>query len=84
MTKLASVVAALLAIGAGIYMLSYSTQANSIFNVITHGIGIYFLGKGLYMGVSLWRQGEATDRLGMLVDIATERHVRETAEPSEP
>jgi hypothetical protein len=48
--------------------------------VISHGIGAYFIGKGIFMGVSLWRQAEASDRLGMLVDFAAQRHVRETAE----
>lgn len=80
MTKLAGVIVSLLAIGAGIYMLSYSTATNSIFNVLTHGIGVYFIGKGLFMGMSLWKQDEAADRLGRLVDFAAARHVRDTAE----
>jgi hypothetical protein len=80
MAKLIVFVPALVAIGAGLYMLSYSTEANSILNVISHGIGAYFIGKGIFMGVSLWRQAEASDRLGMLVDFAAQRHVRETAE----
>jgi hypothetical protein len=82
MTKLAAVLSALIAGGAGLYMLNYSTQENSILNVMSHGIGAYFLARAIFMGASLWRQGEATDRLGMLVDFAAQRHVRDSAEPA--
>lgn len=83
MTKLASIVSALVAIGAGLYMITLQTQAQgtTILEAIAHGIGAYFIGKGIFMGASLWKQNDGTDRLGMLVDFAAQRHVRETAAP---
>jgi hypothetical protein len=43
--------AALGAIGAGIYLLSSQTEANnSYLEVIAHGMGAYFVAKGIWMG----------------------------------
>ena len=82
MAKLASIVSALVAIGAGLYMLTLTTAAagTTIFEAMAHGIGAYFIGKGIFMGGSLWRQDEATGRLGMLVNFAAERSVRDLDE----
>jgi hypothetical protein len=81
--KLASIVSALVAIGAGLYMLTLQTtgEGTTIFEAMAHGIGAYFIGKGIFMGATLWRQDDGTNRLGMLVDFAAQRHARETAAP---
>jgi hypothetical protein len=56
-TRLAAIVAAALSIVAGIYLLTSQTVArDSYLEVIAHGIGIYFIGKGIYMGFALYRQ----------------------------
>lgn len=53
MGRLIDAVAALVAIGAGIYLLSQvSTDASvgrSWFEVIAHGMGAYFIAKGIFM-----------------------------------
>ena len=66
MRALFQVIAGLLAIGAGVYLLQYSGQTidvggqsgRSWFDIIDHGIGIYFLGRGLWM---LTQAGELAD-----------------------
>jgi len=64
--KLVSVVSALVAVGAGVYMLTLQTaaQGTTIFEAMAHGIGAYFIAKGLFIGGSLWRQDEGTNRSG--------------------
>jgi hypothetical protein len=52
----------LLSIGAGIYLLSTSSPASdSGLIVIAHGMGAYFVSKGLWMGRSLYMQSEIVD-----------------------
>jgi hypothetical protein len=82
MTKLVSIVSMLIAIGAGLYMLTLESAAEgtTIFEAMAHGIGAYFVGKGLFMGASLWQQESGTNRLGMLVDFAAQRHIKDTAD----
>jgi hypothetical protein len=35
----------------------------SCFQIIAHGMGIYFIAKGLYMGASLYEQAEQNNLL---------------------
>jgi hypothetical protein len=81
--KLAAVVSALVAIGAGIYMLTLQTQAQgtTIFEAIAHGIGAYFVAKGLFMGFSLLKQDDAAYHLKLLAHFASERDVQDNADP---
>jgi hypothetical protein len=76
--------ATLICIAAGLYLLSYngtSTSAlggTSWFQIIAHGIGIYFIGKGLFIARSTHLQGEARDRLTRLVELSAMKHTPPT------
>lgn len=53
MGKLVDVAGAILCIGAGIYLLQYhaagdSTTGTNWFEILGHGMGIYFIGRGLF------------------------------------
>lgn len=45
------VIAALVSIGAGIYLLTSQSaiQETTVFDVIMHGMGAYFIARGLWM-----------------------------------
>jgi hypothetical protein len=56
MTRLAGIASAAFCVGAGVYMLSIHAAApNSILESIAHGIGLYFIGKGIFIGAMLWK-----------------------------
>jgi hypothetical protein len=82
--KGSGIVAALICIGAGLYLLSAESPpvagigGTSWFEVLAHGIGIYFIGKGIYIGTSSWTQAEANERLDKLIELEALRHSRET------
>jgi hypothetical protein len=61
MTRVTAIASAAICIIAGIYLLQ--TQAagdeGNWLETIAHGMGIYFIGKGLFVGASLWAQGDA-------------------------
>ena len=62
--------ATVICIAAGVYLLSIQTVAeNSVFESISHGIGIYFIGKGLFVGRNTHLAAEAADRLKELVQL---------------
>ena len=84
--------AALCAIGAGIYLLRYNavdtTGGTSWFQIIGHGMGIYFIGKGLFMGRAAWFSSRSVDHLKYLAewsrydhDDEVERHASAEAVP---
>jgi hypothetical protein len=83
MNRVTSVIAALICIAAGIYLLSTksitigSDGGQSWFAVIAHGMGIYFIGKGLFVGSSLWRQEDEVQHLRRLVELAGLQHQRQ-------
>ena len=53
----------MIAIGAGVYLLTtQSAESNSIFNPFLHGIGAYFVAKGLYMARSNYLADELLRR----------------------
>lgn len=90
--KLVDVAAALLAIGAGLYLLqsnSVSTaDGTSWFQVIAHGMGIYFIAKGLFMMRAAWFSSRSVDHLKYLAewsrydhDDEVERHASAEAVP---
>jgi multisubunit Na+/H+ antiporter MnhC subunit len=59
------ILAVLLSVGAGVYLLLSRSPAgiNSWFSVIAHGMGAYFLAKGVYMGRALHLQARIVDLL---------------------
>jgi len=87
--KLVEVVAALLVIGAGAYLLQAQSVGvvqggESWFQVLAHGIGIYFLGRGLWMLRQVGRQEDVVDRLDRLVELGALEHQAHSPEaPSE-
>jgi hypothetical protein len=55
------ILAALISVGAGAYLLTEHAEASdSIFNPFLHGIGAYFIARGLYMG---WAAARTADQL---------------------
>jgi D-alanyl-lipoteichoic acid acyltransferase DltB (MBOAT superfamily) len=55
---------ALISIGAGIYLLTTQAVAeDSIIESIMHGMGAYFIAKGLYMGASVALQEDVRNML---------------------
>jgi len=70
MRRLAAIASALISIGAGLYLLGTQTVgANSILEVLAHGIGAYFVARGIFMGSSLTAQAEAAEALRELRDL---------------
>jgi hypothetical protein len=62
------ILGALICIGAGLYLLSAQTVADDSFlEVIAHGMGVYFIGKGLFIWALLDRQDEHLVALRRLV-----------------
>ena len=49
--KVLAVLAALVSIGAGIYLLGSESAAEemTVFDILMHGIGAYFIARGLWM-----------------------------------
>jgi hypothetical protein len=57
----------LVSIAAGVYLLQTQAVANDSFlEIIAHGMGLYFIAKGLYLGPSLWQQAQQTEILSYL------------------
>lgn len=72
--KLVEIVAGLIAIGAGISLITtHAAESNSLFNPLLHGIGWYFIARGIWMIRQAGRQEDVVDRLDKLID-ATRRH----------
>ncbi len=74
LTRILAIVISAVSLFAGVYLLGSETVGeNSYLETIAHGIGIYFLAKGLYLGPSLMRQAEAAQHLKRLADDAGDR-----------
>ena len=75
---LIDIVAALLAIGAGAYLLQYNSASTgdgtSWFEIIGHGMGVYFIAKGLFMMRSAWFSSRSVDHLKHLAEWARYDH----------
>ena len=56
MSKATAVLAGLFCAGAGVYLLSFSSSGEEAnwFETMAHGIGIYFIGKGIFVAAVLW------------------------------
>jgi hypothetical protein len=75
MGKLIDVASALLCLIAGAYLLQYNSPGQSTwFQIIGHGMGIYFIGKSLYVARATYLAGEARDLLTKLVEFAVYDH----------
>jgi hypothetical protein len=72
MGRLIDIAATLLSIGAGLYLLQYSSPGQSSwFEVIGHGMGVYFIAKGLFMARSLHLADQHAGYLAQLVELST-------------
>jgi len=83
MGRLLDLAAAALCIGAGVYLLQYNAAqgvdgTTSWFQIIGHGMGIYFIGKGLFIGRSLHlasRQATSVEQILNHVEASREEHI---------
>jgi hypothetical protein len=59
--KLAGIAAAVVSIGAGIYLLTTESASAdpTVFDALMHGIGAYFIARGLWMITKMARSFEA-------------------------
>lgn len=72
--------AGIVAILAGIYLLtSQAAGPNSYLELLAHGIGAYFVGKGLWMIAMAHMESDSRSSLDDLVAFAAAQHDRETA-----
>jgi hypothetical protein len=83
--------AAAICVFAGIYLLQYNADTGtaggtSWFQIIGHGMGIYFIGKGLFVARSTWLESQQAEHLAQLVQFAAyeyqENHEEEAAADS--
>lgn len=81
--KIIGLLAGAVCVGAGVYLLSQNSVADpteggtSWFEIIAHGIGIYFIGKGIFVAALLWARDDAAkaerEQLNALLAIAQQR-----------
>jgi len=77
MGRLIGLASAVICVFAGIYLLQYNEVSTSIgggtswFQIIGHGMGIYFIGKGLFVARSTWLAEDQAKHLAALVKLAT-------------
>jgi hypothetical protein len=85
--RILSAGAAILCVAAGVYLLSKNSipvtvgakTGQSWFEIIAHGMGIYFIGKGLFVLANLSQQRAQVRSLRQLVEIGA-RDRGDTAE----
>lgn len=65
------ILGAVVCIGAGAYLLTIQSAAEgtTIFEAIAHGMGAYFIGKGLFVGAMAVIQTDSRDFLRQLVEF---------------
>jgi hypothetical protein len=89
MGKILDVAASLLSVGAGLYLLQYNEVSTGIgggtswFQIIGHGMGIYFIGKGIWMLRSLHLQGQIATTNRKMLELDAHDHVTATAVPAQ-
>jgi len=76
MGRLLGLAAGAICVFAGIYLLQYNavldpTTGTSWFQIIGHGMGIYFIGKGLFVARSTWLSEDQAKHLAALVKLAS-------------
>jgi hypothetical protein len=73
--KLVEAVAGVAAAGGGVYLLTWNSagmvpgSGESWFQVLAHGIGIYFVARGVWMFSHAGSQEDVIDRLDRLIDL---------------
>src|SRR5579871_5373762 len=60
---------------------SYSFTGDNFFETASHGIGLYCIGKGLFIARSTYLIDQARSALGRLVEFAGRRHSQEPRQP---
>ncbi len=74
MSRFGAAVAALACIAAGVYLLqTQAVQDNSLLETIMHGMGIYFIGKGIFVWLSLNTQVRIANSLDDLARRTPQR-----------
>lgn len=65
---------------AGVYLISLESpgEGTTIFEAIATGMGIYFIGKGIAVGASIWLQQKTLRTMERLVEMEALQHERET------
>lgn len=88
MGRLLDIVSALLCVGAGLYLLQYNSgggaTGTSWFQIIGHGMGIYFIGKGIFVLRSGLLANAQLDRMDQLVELGYRRDSADHRSASEP
>ena len=85
MGRVVDYLAALISVGAGGYLLlSQTVAANSYLEVIAHGIGAYFVAKGLFLARSAYLGAAAAASLSSLVALEEWRFGEEQSAQEEP
>ena len=72
--KLLEILAGVIALGAGIYLLQEHSIATggagqSWFEVLAHGIGAYFVARGIWMIRQAGKSEDVVDRLDRLIEL---------------
>ncbi|HLK13349.1 MAG TPA: hypothetical protein VKT78_00965 [Fimbriimonadaceae bacterium] len=75
MSILSSIVGSLICIGAGVYLLLHGSPpiqigdqaGESWLAIIAHGMGAYFIGKGILLAPQTWNLGHLVDLTNQLV-----------------
>lgn len=79
MTRVFGMLSMVVSIGAGLYLIGSQTAApNSYLEVIAHGMGVYFIAKGLFMGPSLFQQAGYAELLESLREYEAENNGERT------
>lgn len=88
MGRLLDIVSALVCVGAGLYLLQFNSgggaTGTSWFQVIGHGMGIYFIGKGIFVLRSGLLANAQLDRMDQLVELSYRRESVERGTRAEP
>jgi hypothetical protein len=71
--------AGLICIGAGIYLLQTQAAEPSIIETLMHGIGVYFIGKGLFVIRAGMLAAKQVVSLERLVEMGAMEHQRKTS-----
>lgn len=84
--KAVGLLAGAICVGAGVWLLTQQsvedpTVGTSWFEIIAHGIGVYFIGKGIFVAALLWARDDAAkverEQLNALLAIAQQRRGQE-------
>lgn len=61
-TRIWAVLAGLVCVAAGVYLILLQPAVEeSLIGAIAHGLGVYFVGKGIFAGATLWVLADQRD-----------------------